>query len=101
MGMIPTRTLFNLDYSRVEVATDARHRPMKFITNERRECGDPIILPERHEIATSQDSSQGRCGEIGSPFRVKMPTFDVKQPIKKVKFKILLNSSYDVDNIED
>ena len=33
-------SVFILDYSRVEVATDARHRPMKFITNDRKECGD-------------------------------------------------------------
>jgi len=31
---------------------------MKFITNDRRECGDLIMLPQRHEIATSHCSSQ-------------------------------------------
>ena len=31
---------------------------MKFITNDRRECGDLIILQQRHEIATSLYSSQ-------------------------------------------
>ena len=50
--------LICLDYSRVEVAADARHQPMKFITNDHRECGDLIMLPRRHEIATSLCSSQ-------------------------------------------
>ncbi len=31
---------------------------MKFITNDRRECGDPVMLSQRHEIATSLCSSQ-------------------------------------------
>jgi len=31
---------------------------MKFITNDRRECGDLIMLLHRHEIATSLCSSQ-------------------------------------------
>ncbi len=37
---------------------------MKFITNDRRECGDLIMLPQRHEIATSHCSSQQmRCNK--------------------------------------
>jgi hypothetical protein len=31
---------------------------MKFITNDRRECGDLIMLLQRHEIAMSLCSSQ-------------------------------------------
>ncbi len=31
---------------------------MKFITNDRRECGDLIMLSQRHEIATSLCSLQ-------------------------------------------
>ncbi len=31
---------------------------MKFLTNDRRECGDPVMLSQRHEIATSLCSSQ-------------------------------------------
>jgi hypothetical protein len=31
---------------------------VKFITNDRRECGDPIMLSQRNEIATSLCSSQ-------------------------------------------
>ena len=31
---------------------------MKFITNDCRECGDLIMLPQRYEIATSLCSSQ-------------------------------------------
>jgi len=47
-----------MDYSRVEVAAYARHRLMKFITNDCRECGDLIMIPQRHEITTSLCSSQ-------------------------------------------
>ena len=39
----------NLDYSRAEVATDARRRPMKLW------------------LSTANGSQRSRCGKIGSP----------------------------------
>jgi len=46
----------HLDYSRVEVAVDARRRPMKLWSS------------------TAIGPQQGRCSEIGSPKGEKMPT---------------------------
>jgi len=70
-----------MDYSRIEVATDARHRPKKFITNDRRECGDLIMLPQKLEIATSFYSSQqmGRneADEVGSVRLLKVKNADI------------------------
>ncbi|NOR54305.1 MAG: hypothetical protein GQ536_09490 [Candidatus Aminicenantes bacterium] len=55
----------NLDYSRAEVATDARRRPMKLW------------------LSTANGSQRSRCGKIGSPEGEKMPIGSKKKLLKK------------------
>ncbi len=69
---------------------------MKFITNDRRECGDLIVLQQRHEIATSLCSSQ----QMGSneadvvrsvrPLRVKNADILFDWTTNKVMFTDML-----------
>ena len=62
---------------------------MKFITNDRRECGDLIMLSQRHEIATSLCSSQQMGHDEADvvrsvrPFGVKNADFLFKQANKQ------------------
>ena len=46
---------------------------MKLITNDRRECGDLIMLPQRYEIATSLCSSQRMCRDEAAVVRLVRP----------------------------
>ena len=66
---------------------------MKFITNDRRECSDLIVLPQRHEIATSLCFSQQMSHDEAVVVRLVRPpgvkNADIRYywPINKVMFK--------------
>jgi len=79
---------------------------MKFITNYRRECGDLIMLPQRHEIATLLCSSQRMCRNEADvvrsarPLGVKMQTFNIDWATNTVVFMDSAKLCYQVDIIE-